>query len=144
MSGCGLAPLFRGQKRPTDLGEVVHAASQRMIAPLEGPNGVRISNIPFFARENGAFVALLPKPTPVQEGTHARPGGGPQYSPIREWRDRSLADESGKAVVVLSSGSNCRRRPHRQKWRSMTAPTTRGNTVVGLVAHGYYKPRVGH
>jgi hypothetical protein len=85
---------------------------------VEGPNGLRISAIPLFAGENGAFVALLPKPVPVREGMHARPGAGPKEGPIREWRDRSLTDEFGKAVVALSSPSNRRRRPHRQKWHA--------------------------
>jgi hypothetical protein len=85
---------------------------------IEGPNALRITAIPLFAGENGAFVALLPKPLPVREGTHARPGGGPQYGPIREWRDRSLADEFGEAVVPLSSRRNCRRRPRREKWHA--------------------------
>jgi hypothetical protein len=66
---------------------------------IEGPNGLRISAIPLFAGENGAFVALLPKPVPVRHGTHARPAGGPQDGAIHEWRDCSLADKFAKAVV---------------------------------------------
>ena len=47
MSGCGLAPLSRGQKWPADLGEVVHAAAQRVInTPSPSPGNPAMGLLP--------------------------------------------------------------------------------------------------
>jgi hypothetical protein len=87
VSGCGLAPLSRGQKWPADLGEVVHAAAQRM--------------------------TNTPSPSPRDPAVRVRPGVICVVDP-RHWRRTGVRWEAArlsKALIDLGGALHVGRGP---------------------------------
>jgi hypothetical protein len=76
--------------------------SLRGYATVELPIGLKIHDVPVLIGPNGPWASLPSKPQIDKDGRHKTDANSrAAYSPVLEWRDRTLADPSAAVVALV-------------------------------------------